>query len=134
MKNLRLKSEMPYSYSMEQWKQIEGYDFYMVSDQGQVKSLRYGKERILKPFRLGNYLGVWLGAGHKHYIHHLVAKAFHTPIEGFEIDHINRQKHDNRATNLRWVSSSDNHKNACVKGHYRTINGVKYYFRPHIVV
>ncbi len=34
----------------EHWHQVRGYRrFYLVSDRGRVKSLHYGKERILKP-------------------------------------------------------------------------------------
>lgn len=33
----------------EHWRQVRGYcRFYLVSDRGRVKSLHYGKERILK--------------------------------------------------------------------------------------
>ena len=95
---------------MSMWLQYD--ENYMISDEGQVKSIRYGKERILKPFRMGNYLGVWLGAGHKHYIHHLVAEIFcPKDADNLQVDHINRNKHDNRACNLRWVTASFNMKN-----------------------
>lgn len=34
----------------EIWHDIEGYEeLYQVSNKGRVKSLKYGKERILKP-------------------------------------------------------------------------------------
>ena len=36
---------------MEIWKDIEGYDNYMVSNLGRVKSLKFNKERILKPYK-----------------------------------------------------------------------------------
>ncbi len=119
---------------MEEWKQIEGFESYYISNKGVVKSTLFHKERMLKPFRVGNYLGVWLGKGNKRYIHHLVAETFLTRIEGFEIDHINRDKHDNRAENLRWVSASDNHKNANVKEHYKISKYGKIYLcKAHIV-
>ena len=36
----------------EVWKYIEGYEgLYQVSDKGRVKSLKQGKEKILKPER-----------------------------------------------------------------------------------
>ncbi len=88
-------------------------EHYLVSDDGLIKSIRYGRERILKPFRVGNYLGVWLGAGNKKYVHHLVAELFcpRIDLENLEIDHINRNKHDNSARNLRWICHTDNMKN-----------------------
>lgn len=33
---------------VEEWRNIEGYDNYMVSNLGRIKSLRFGKEKILK--------------------------------------------------------------------------------------
>ena len=44
-------------------------------------------------------------------VHRLVAEAFcenSNPEEKIQVDHINRDKHDNRAKNLRWVTSSEN--------------------------
>ena len=85
---------------------------------------------------MGNYLGVWLGAGNKHYIHHLVAKVFLDEIDGYCIDHINLDKHDNRLCNLRWVSYSDNAKNKLthkVKGFWTSHNGTPYFMPPRVV-
>ena len=84
---------------------------YSVSSEGEVYSKRYN--RLLKPFRIGNYLGIWLGAGNKKYIHHLVAELFCPKIneDKLQIDHINRNTKDNNASNLRWVSASINMEN-----------------------
>lgn len=41
---------------MEVWKTIEDYPDYQVSNLGRVKSLRFGKERIIKGgFTTGGY-------------------------------------------------------------------------------
>ena len=37
----------------EQWKQLE--EDYLLSNLGRVKSLKYGKERILKQIKKGKY-------------------------------------------------------------------------------
>ena len=100
----------------EEWKTIEGYPDYWVSDRGQVKSLKYGKSRILKPWLNGDgYLFVVLcrdGKQKKFSVHRLVALAFCDGYEdGFEVDHINGKKTDNRAENLRWVCKSINNVN-----------------------
>ena len=48
-------------------------------------------------------------------MHHLVANAFLPPKPNdgktYEIDHISRNKADNRASNLRWVTKSENRAN-----------------------
>ena len=39
----------------ENWKAIVGYEgLYEVSDLGRVRSLKYGKEKILKPWKDGS--------------------------------------------------------------------------------
>jgi hypothetical protein len=57
-------------------------------------------------------LGVWLGVGNKHYIHRLVADRFlPSPTGDCVVDHIDRNKHNNCASNLRWVSHTENMEN-----------------------
>ena len=99
---------------MPKW--LDYNEMYAVSENGEVYSKRYN--RILRPWNVGNYLGVWLGAGNKKYIHHLVAELYcpRSIIEKAEIDHINRDTNDNRACNLRWVSRQQNARNTkCCK-------------------
>lgn len=38
--------------NMEVWKDINEYNGYSVSNRGRIKSIRKGKERILKPVHL----------------------------------------------------------------------------------
>lgn len=102
---------------MEIWKDVKGYEgIYQVSDQGRVKSLKYGEKRILKscPNGIGYHIvGLFLDKNVKsHYVHRLVATAFiNNPDNKREVDHVNRDKNDNRACNLRWVTRQENMEN-----------------------
>lgn len=104
--------------NMEEWRDIPGYEgLYQVSNLGRVKSLNYhltGKEQILRPGkdRIGGYLQVGLSKGgkRKHFkVHRLVWEAFNGPIpEGYECNHINEDKTDNRLENLNLMTPKEN--------------------------
>ncbi len=99
----------------EIYKSIPGYEnIYEVSNYGNVKSIKFGKEKILKPNKTRTgYLQVGLlkDGRKKIGVHQLVAMAFlnHTPC-GMElvIDHINDIKSDNRIINLQVVTQREN--------------------------
>lgn len=95
------------------WKTINNFEDYQVSDMGEVKSLKYGEEKILKPQTLGTgYLSVGLckdGAVYHKNIHKLVAETFiPNPDSKPFIDHINGNRQDNRISNLRWCTHKEN--------------------------
>lgn len=98
---------------MEEWKFIVGFEKYMVSNLGRVKSLNYkrtGKEQLLLPNKNNRgYLWVTLyknGADKKCLIHRLVAEAFiPNPDNLSQVNHINENKTDNRVDNLEWCSA-----------------------------
>lgn len=115
----------------EVWKPIEGYEgYYEVSNAGRVRSVdrivwRQNAENAWKVslkgklialhLRRDGYPIVNLYKGHKSCgfaVHRLVAKAFvENPLNRPEVDHINTERTDNRACNLRWVNRSENNKN-----------------------
>ena len=103
-------------------KSIEGYEgLYDIDDQGNVYSLKFDKERILKPADNGNgYYQVNLckdGKRKKHHIHRLVAEAFiKNPDNKLQVDHENGDRKDNRISNLRWVTHQQNCFNTKAKG------------------
>ena len=107
----------------EDWYIIIGYDKYIVSSLGTVKRVGITRGKtgsVIKPFIANGYKKVSLcinGKVKKFYIHRLVvAGAFRIPPENVPtIDHINRDRTDNRLSNLRIASNSLNsHNRPCM--------------------
>ena len=96
------------------WVDIIGYEGdYQISNDGQVKSLKNGKEKILSPtYNKNGYLKVNLynnGTRKTHRVHQLVAHAFVPGYQpGMVVNHIDEDKSNNVWTNLEWVSPKDN--------------------------
>ena len=93
----------------EQWKDVDGYDgMYQVSDLGRVRSLKFGKVKVLRAQKnRDGYLFVNLyknGKGKHLSVHRLVAQAFipNDNIFNTEINHINEDKTDNKVSNLEY--------------------------------
>lgn len=99
---------------MEIWKEVKGFEDYQVSNLGNVKSIKKGVERKLKPGLGKGYLKVvfWMnGISTSRTVHQLVAEAFlnHIPCgHKLVVDHINDVKTDNRVENLQIVSNRFN--------------------------
>ena len=89
---------------------------YQISNLGRVKSLKYGKERILKEFTDGEgYKVVCLCRDNKmtkYRLHRLLGLMFIPNIMDYpEVEHINCIPDDNRIKNLRWNSHRGNMNN-----------------------
>lgn len=102
---------------MIEWKKIIGYDDYVVSNNGVVKSLKYGKERVLKPDEnLDGYYIVKLSKNNKKKsfrIHRLVAEAFIENPESLPVvNHKDGDKQNNNVDNLEWSTVADNTQHA----------------------
>lgn len=105
---------------MEEWRAIQGFDGYEVSDLGRVRSLdrrvmtKRGLWRLpgkmLRPGLAANgYLTVALGAGNTRLVQHLVAGAFLGPRpDGLLVLHNNGNHTENMLVNIRYGTHSDN--------------------------
>lgn len=104
---------------IETFKPVRGYEgLYEVSNCGAVRSLNYrrsGKKYCMNLHKTKGYLRAKLTKNGKKsmpYVHRLVWEAFNSPIpDGYEIDHINTIRDDNRLSNLRVATSKENHAN-----------------------
>lgn len=105
----------------EIWKDINNFEgYYQISNLGRVRSLdrvingQKFNGKIIVPFvtKIG-YIQTSLYKDHKEYkkyIHRLMMETFY-PIDGMEnldINHIDRDKTNNKLDNLRWVTHKEN--------------------------
>jgi hypothetical protein len=111
---------------LETWLEISDTEGrYSVSNYGNVRAnwsdvprrnlphrIRIERSQQLKPHvHTTGYLRVALGRGVQRYVHRLVAAAFHQNPEALpQVDHIDGNRTNNAALNLRWVSAQDNAK------------------------
>lgn len=104
--------------SCETWKKILDFPDYKVSNFGRINSIKYGREKILKPSlnKGTGYFRVTLlhnGIRQCFDIHAIVAKHFLTKSNlCLEINHKNGDKSDNRVKNLEYVTRSENIKHS----------------------
>lgn len=112
----------------EIWKPIKGFEKqYLVSNMGRIKSLNYNRQRIHKcliPFKNAKdinkayYLVNFYDDNRKRKnftVHKLVALHFvEYPKDGktYEVNHIDGNKHNNKASNLEWVTAKENVQHA----------------------
>ena len=115
----------------ENWKFIPAFDDrYMVSDLGRIMAVGRGMGRtagkILKPWGLGNQFGyptVYLCKNNRRYayrVHKIVATLFvPNPRKYPNINHLNFNKDDSRAVNLKWCTQKENIRHSFAGGRYK---------------
>lgn len=98
------------------WLPIPGFEEYLCSEEGLIQSTsgkRKGKLLSGCIYKSG-YKYVSL-RDHSYRINRIVALTFlplpTEPIEILQVDHIDRNKLNNHASNLRWVTCTENNRN-----------------------
>lgn len=135
------KTEVNINSDKEIWKDIENYEnYYQISNFGRLRSLtrtiiRQGRPIIMK----GKILSPPIARGYKvtklckngtyiyKPIHILVAKYFVPNLNNKpEVNHIDGNKLNNYASNLEWVTRSENEQHAYDTGLEKMTNEIKY--------
>ena len=104
----------------EYWLPIPGFPDYLVSDQGKVRSTRFGKDRLLKGGVGNGYRIVCLHVDGKQIsknIHSLVMLAFIGPApKGAQVRHLDGSRDNNNLNNLTYGTPRENSADMLLHG------------------
>ncbi|MBS69398.1 MAG: hypothetical protein CMK98_13830 [Pseudomonas sp.] len=107
-------------FELMQWREVPGFPAYEVSDHGDVRSRKWAASRYLNPTLSHGYPTVRLrrdGKDHSLRVHRLVLLAFSGACPpGQEVRHLDGDAMNNRLSNLRYGTSSENHADTVVHG------------------
>jgi hypothetical protein len=119
-------NEIYFNYNIMNKSFIKNYENYFVTDDGRVFSTNYHLKNITKELKFDysgkskKYRRVTLSKDNKtkrFLVHRLVAEYFIDKKEGKnQINHIDGNPDNNNASNLEWVSQSENMKHAFKTG------------------
>ena len=100
---------------MEQWKIVKGFENYLVSSLGNVKTINGKLKKVVYDNKNDyGYVELWKNnKGKKFRIHRLVAEKFIPNTLGKEqVNHIDGDKKNNCVSNLEWVTPKENIRHA----------------------
>ena len=104
---------------MEQWKVVKGFENYLVSSLGNVKTINGKLKKVVYDSKNDyGYVELWKNnKGKKFRIHRLVAETFiPNPKNLPVINHIDGNKLNNVVENLEWCTHQENTKHAMQNG------------------
>ncbi len=122
-------------YWDETWKEIVFDDRisekekFKISNYGRIKNCKTGKEFLVNKTYINGYQNLQVrqqenGKKTSRYVHKLVAEHFIERGEGNFVIHLNYDKTDNKAVNLKWVTKDELwkhlHKNKELKKKWKT--------------
>lgn len=125
----------------EEWRKIEVYDNYSISNLGQVRNDK--TKFLLKTHLKDGYCAVILSRynkGKRHYIHRLIGNAFIPNPKNLPfINHKNQKRHDNRIENLEWITNIENSQSinkicniGCISSY--TLKSGNTYYKSKLIV
>lgn len=107
---------------IEEWKEIPGHPKYEASSEGRLRNKK--TKRLLnfsKKICGAGYYNSSLGGNADIMVHKAVALAFlgEQPTSKHQVNHKNRNRFDNRAENLEWLTAKENIQHAVKAGSFK---------------
>lgn len=99
---------------MEQWKIVQDFENYLISNLGNVKTVNGKPKKIVYDNKGYGRVELWKNnKGRKFRVHRLVAEAFiPNPLGKEQVNHIDGNKKNNCVSNLEWVTPKENIRHA----------------------
>lgn len=109
---------------IEEFRDIDGFEMYQVSNTGRVKSFQSDSEKILKNFKNSDGYDCVDLCGSTKRVHRLVAAAFiGTCPDGMQVNHKDGVKSNNHVNNLEYVTAMENIHHGHANGLYNPPKG-----------